>query len=283
MSDTLAFLGPHGSYAEQAALLYQPQAALVPQASVAEVAGAVERGLCPEGIVPIENSLQGSVTETLDLLIHDSDLFIRAEVVLPIAHCLLAREGTTTRDVRVVFSHPQALAQCRVFLSARLPSADLVASLSTSAGVQQMLVSGAPAAAIANERAAALYGAQVLARGIQDDPNNVTRFVVLGKSDHRPTGADKTSICFSFEADEPGLLYGVLGEFAQRGINLGKVESRPTRKSLGRYFFLIDMDGHREDPKVRDAIQGVRRRASMMKTFGSYPRHRTAVEPIPPP
>ena len=272
MTKRVAYMGPPGSFSERAAQKYDPQAERLPLVSFPAVADAVETGLADEGVVPIENSLAGSVIDTLDLLIHDSSLFIRNELTLIIEHCLLAVEGTTTADINVVYSHPQALAQCRSFLAKHLPEAELVASLSTSAAVEDMRQTGTSAAAIADERAAALYGAVVLAREIADRPNNLTRFVVLALTDHPPTGSDKTSLCFSFTDDAPGLLHAVLGEFAKRDINLARVESRPTRESLGRYFFLVDLEGHREDRLVREALEEVQRRVSMLKSFGSYPR-----------
>jgi prephenate dehydratase len=273
MTKRLAFLGPAGSYSEQASLDHEPEAALLPFASIPAVAAAVDSGHADEGVVPIENSLEGSVTEVLDVLIHESNLFIRHELVVPINHCLLAKPGTRTDDIKVIYSHPQALGQCRSFLGERFPGAALIASLSTSAAVQEMNDSEAVAAAIANARAATLYGAQTLAQDIQDTPNNLTRFVVLAPSDHPPTGSDKTSFCFEFDDDASGILYSVLGEFARRHINLAKIESRPTRRSLGRYVFLVDLEGHREDGVVREALEAVRAQVSMLKVFGSYPMH----------
>lgn len=273
MAKKIAFLGPAGTYAEQVTILYAPEATHLPYASIPAVATAVDSGLADEGVVPIENSLEGSVTFTLDLLIHDSSLSIRRELVLPIEHCLMGRPDTKTEDIKAVYSHPQALAQCRTFLVECLPEAQLVASLSTSGAVEEMQNSKVVAAAIANERSAELYGAEILARGVQDDPHNETRFVVLAATDNPPTGTDKTSICFNFEHDAPGILYEVLGEFTQRGINLTKIESRPTRQGLGRYIFLADLEGHRLDPAVSEALEGVKGQVSMFKIFGSYPRH----------
>ena len=274
--ERVAYLGPPGTFTEAAALQYAPQAELVPRPTVAAVAAAVGAGEAEEGVVAIENSLEGSVTDTLDLLIHDSSLHIRHELVLPVEHCLLARPGTTEEDVRLIYSHPQALAQCRQFLERRFPKAAAVAALSTAAAVEQLRNSSDSAVAIGTLRAAELYRMEVVARGIQDNPSNVTRFVVLGHTDYPATGDDKTSLCFSFDDDKPGLLYNVMREFAERNINLGKIESRPTRQSLGRYVFLIDLDGHREDPVVKEAIEGLRRLATTLKVFGSYPRYTEA-------
>ena len=271
MTTRLAYLGPAGSYAEQAAVDYDATARLVPFVSIPAVASAVRSGLADEGVVPIENSLEGSVTFTLDLLIGETDLFVRNELVIPIDHCLVVVAGTDMEAIRAVYSHPQALAQCRSFLDRCFPAAEQMASLSTSAAVEQMRSSDVPAAAIANRRAASLYDAQIIATGIQDRPNNQTRFVILAPSDHAPTGHDKTSICFSFTEDSPGMMYSVLYEIAKRQINMTKIESRPTGETLGRYIFLIDIEGHREDAIVKDALSEIRSQVSMFRVFGSYP------------
>ena len=176
MAKRLAFLGPAGTHTEQACLNYDPEAIRVPFASISRVAAAVESGLADEGMVPIENSLEGSVTPTLDLLIHESELFLRHELVLPIANCLVANDGTKIEDVTVVYSHPQALAQCHSFLANHLPNAAQVASMSTSAAVEQMQKRGRETAAISAKRASTLYSARILAQGIDDNPNNMTRF-----------------------------------------------------------------------------------------------------------
>ena len=272
MAKRIAFLGPVGTFTEEAALLHDPQGDLEAFPSIPAVALAVASGTVEEGVVPIENSLEGSVTHTLDILIQESRLSIRRELVLSIEHFLMAEPGTRAAEVQTVYSHPQALAQCRDFLERCFPKAQLVASLSTVAAVEDMKKSPTPAAAIAPRRAADLYGTEVLAQEIQDNTSNVTRFIILASTDHPPTGNDKTSLCFSFEADRPGILYKVMGEFAQRKINLAKVESRPTKQSLGQYIFLIDCQGHREDPLVKEAISAVISQTSMLKIFGSYPR-----------
>ena len=273
-SKRIAFLGPEGTFSEQACITFDPSATRVPFPSITSAAAAVDSGQADEAIVPIENSLEGAVTDTLDLLIHDSALFIRQELVLPIQHVLVAAPGTGSKDIRAIYSHPQALAQCRSFLSENYPGAELLASMSTAAAVGQVLERKGDAAAIANERASSIYGADVLARGIEDNRNNVTRFVVLATTDHSRTGADKTSLCFSFDEDAPGVLHAALGEFATRGINLEKIESRPTKESLGRYIFLVDLEGHREDTIVQQALSRVQDQVSGLKVFGSYPRYR---------
>ena len=272
MARSLAYFGPPGTYTEEAALLYDASADLQPFPTIAAVGLAVSSEMTDEGVVPIENSLEGSVTFTLDLLIRESRLSIYKEVILPINHYLMAKPGTRVADVQVVYSHPQSLAQCREFLERCFPNAQQMASLSNSTAVTDMKESDVPAVAIAPRRAAELYGAEIIGRNIQDASNNVTRFAVLSRQDHPPTGNDRTSICFSFDQDVPGLLYQSIGEFATRNINLVKVESRPNRQSLGEYIFLIDCEGHREDQLVGEALEALGRSASMLKVLGSYPR-----------
>lgn len=274
MSRRLAFLGPPGTFSEEAALRYDSQAQLVPFLSISAVAAAIDSGMADEGVVPIENSLEGSVPETLDVLIHDSRLSVRSEIVLPIEHLLLARAGTKPSDVKVISSMPQALAQCRGFIERCFPKAVLEAALSTAAAVEET-VDREDAAAIGNRRAAELYGAEVLAEGIQDRSSNVTRFVVLAREDHRPTGDDKTSLAFAFAVeDRPGLLVSALEEFSGRGINLSRIESRPSKERLGVYIFLADLDGHRTEQPLAESLERVRQKCSFFRVLGSYPRCR---------
>ena len=241
---------------------------------------ATEGGTADEAVVPIENSLEGPVTHTVDLLIHHTSLAIRGEVVLPIHHCLVTRPGAALDEVRVVYSHPQALAQCRGYLSDRFPDAEPVASLSTADAVRDMQGSAAGAAAVSSERAALVFGAEIADRNIEDVGTNKTRFVALAATDAPPTGRDKTSICFDFSEDAAGTLHGALGEIASRDLNMIKIESRPDRRSLGRYIFLVDVEGHREDRAVAAALDGIRRRAAMFRVLGSYGRAgRTAPQP----
>jgi prephenate dehydratase len=272
MSKRISFLGPLGTYTEEAATRYDPEATLVSCSTITASAQAVVSGEADEAVLPIENSLGGAIAETLDLLIHQADLQIRGEIVLPIHHCIMAKYDTNPSDVTVVYSHPQSLAQCRGYLAKNYPNARLIASLSNSAAVGEMQASEETAAAIAGRRAAELYKANVLDLDIEDNPSNATRFVVMAHTDSQPTGTDKTSLCFDFDSDAPGTLVIALGEFANRGINLNKIESRPTRMGLGRYIFMVDIDGHRQDAKVVDALDALRGLASMLKVLGSYPR-----------
>lgn len=273
--ERLAYLGPPGTFTEAAAIRYSPDAHHIPMASPFAIAKAVTSHMADEGIVAIENALEGAVPDTLDLLIHEPGLSIREEVILPIVQCLLVKPGTTIEQVDVIYSHPNALGQCRGFIERCFPKAHATAALSTAAAVEEAL-RDPRSAAIANLRAAELYGAEVLAESIQDSANNETRFVVLAQEDHQPTGDDKTSICFTFNEDKPGILVSVLQCFSSRGINLAKIESRPSKESLGRYFFLADLHGHRLDPPVKDALEEVAALSDRQrfKIFGSYPRFR---------
>ena len=272
MALTLGFLGPAGTYTEEACILYDPSAELRPYPTITSVGEAVAMGELVEGVVPIENSLEGSVNFALDLLISQPSLFIKGEVVVPIEHYLMAKPGTVPAEVAVVYSHPQALAQCRGYLEKKFPGAEFMASLSTALAVSDALGSAVPAAAIASRRASELNNVDILDRGIQDVTANVTRFAVLALSDHAPTGRDKTSMAFTFEMDTPGLLYRALGQFAERDINLFKVESRPTKQSLGEYIFLVDCAGHREESPMKEALAALSQPISMLRVLGSYPQ-----------
>ena len=272
MARTLGFLGPSGTYTEEACILYDSSAELRPYPTITGVGKAVVSGELEEGIVPIENSLEGSVTFTLDLLISQPSLFIKGEVVVPIEHYLMAKPGTVPSKIEVIYSHPQALAQCRTYLEENYPQAQQMASLSTASAVSDSFASTVPAAAIAPRRASELNEVDVLDQGIQDVASNVTRFAVLGLSDHAPTGKDKTSMAFTFEDDEPGLLYRVLREFEKRNINLFKIESRPTKQYLGEYIFLMDCGGHRQESPMKEALAALSEPISMLRVLGSYPR-----------
>jgi len=267
----LAYLGPPGTFSEEAASRYDASAELLPFATEAAVAAAVESGAADEGVLAIENSLEGSVTRTLDVLLHDSSLSIRHELVLPIEHCLIVRPGTKREQITSVHSHPQSLNQCRKYLEANFPNARQEASLSNAAAVEEILAIE-DGAAIGPARAAALHGAEVLERGVQDSPHNKTRFVAVAAEDAAPTGRDKTSVAFAVAHDQPGTLVDVLHEFSDRRINLTKIESRPSREELGIYIFLIDMEGHRSDAPVAEALAAVQSKASFFRILGSYPR-----------
>jgi prephenate dehydratase len=267
---SIGYLGPAGTNSEVAALRWGGGAACVPYATITAVARAVEAGEVALGVAPIENSLQGSVTETVDLLIEREGLAICGEIVLPIEHCLMVRPGTARGEITAIYSHPQSLGQCRHYLEAHFPEARQEASLSNAEAVATaMRTEGA--AAIGPGRAAEIYGAEILERHIEDAAVNKTRFVVLGREGAAPTGRDKTSLAFAVAHDRPGTLVSVLHEFADRQINMTKIESRPSGEELGVYIFLVDIDGHRDDAMVAQALAGVREQASFFKVFGSYP------------
>lgn len=269
----LGFLGPPGSFGEQAALRYDPNATRVPFDNHAEVLKALVANQVERIILPVENSLEGSVMENIDGILRAEELSICGEVVLPVEHFLIAAPGTDLRDVKVVMSHPQALGQCRAFLDeldAEQPLT-LEAAMSTAGAVEEA-VRTPGAAAIGSRRAAELYKGHILAANIADVRSNKTRFVVLDQTDAEPTGDDKTSVAFTTEHDRPGSLIEVLSELPKHGINLTKIESRPSRQELGVYVFLIDFQGHRLDSEVAEAIEAVKEHASYFRLLGSYPR-----------
>ena len=271
MASRVGYLGPPGTFGEQAAYTYDPQAEHVPLSSNAGVVDAVADGRVEEGVAPIENSLDGAVNETLDALIRNEGVFVRGEFVLAVEQNLVAAPGTRLDDIVIVMSHPSALGQCTGFLQRTLPNARLEAALSTAAAVQDA-VKQRGAAGIGTRRAAELAGGEIIAAGIQDVANNKTRFLVLAQSDAAPSGDDKTSIAFTVAHDRPGTLLGVLQELASRGINLTRIESRPSREDIGIYVFLIDFQGHRQDAAVAEAIAAVQTRAHYFRLLGSYPR-----------
>lgn len=273
--DTIAYLGPPGSFSEEAALAWaggRPATGLLPLASIPAVVTAIETGAATVGVLPIENLLEGSVNYTLDLLIHETSLQIGGEIVIPIRQCLVARPGVRLTDIKVLYAHPQSLGQCRKFVERCLPGVATVASLSNSAAPSEALAADGPAAAISTTRAAELTGTEILARDIADNLSNVTRFIALARADAAPTGDDKTSFCFGFAEDRAGTLVGALLELAEEQINMTKLESRPSKAVLGQYIFLVDVNGHREDAHVARALARIRAQTGMFKVFGSYPR-----------
>jgi prephenate dehydratase len=274
-SMTTAFLGPRGTFSEDAALEYAgADANLVAFTSFPALVSAVETGLADAAVLPIENSIEGSVSATLDLLIHETTLKIAAEAVLQVRHFLVTVPGAELGSIRQVASHPQAFGQCRRFLERCLPGVEQVASLSTAGAIEEVVKSGdGSRAAIGPLRATELYGGSILAHDIQDNRANVTRFVILRLEDSAPTGDDKTSIGFTVRANVPGALHAVLGELAKENLQMTKIESRPNKSWLGEYVFLIDLEGHAADPPVARALGRIQESCDMMKVFGSYPRY----------
>jgi len=269
----IAFLGPIGTYTDEASYLYAPSAERVPFASLGLVMSALEEGNVDEAVVPIENSLGGTVIEVVDFLIASEKSQIKGEFLLPIDHCLITRPGVKLSDIRVVVSKQEALTQCRQFLARELRFAEQVPATSTALAVVDLKEADDRTAAIGPRRAAELAGLPVLAHGIQDRKNNVTRFAVLASSSMPPSGSDKTTIAFDFDKpDAPGLVYGAMRPFADRGINLTKIESRPTGTGMGNYIFLLDLEGHIDEPHVQQAITELQGHTSTFKVLGAYPR-----------
>jgi len=271
----VAFLGPAGTFTEEA-LLSQPdlaEAELVPLPSFPDVLRATADGDADYGFVALENSIEGTVRLVMDLLVFEHDLLIQREVVLPIRQNLLAPPGVALGDVRRVVSFPDALAQCRDFFERKLPGAEIVAANSTAEAVQ-MVASERPegTAALGTSLAAKLYGLEVIAGDVEDSEENTTRFVLVAREAIPPiTGHDKTSIVCFQHADRPGSLHAILGQFTARNINLTRLASRPTKKALGEYCFIIDLEGHVDDEIVADCLRDLHAQLKNVKFLGSYP------------
>ncbi|MGH3168821.1 MAG: prephenate dehydratase [Trebonia sp.] len=271
-----AYLGPEGTFTEAAvaSLGLPDEAAPVPYATIGAALTAVRTGEAERGVVPMESSVEGIVTATVDDLASGKDLAIHGETRLPIAFALLATTGTGLADVRCVGGHPQAEAQCRRWLRTRLPGAEWV-SLASNAEAARQVAEGRLDAALAGEFAAAKYGLNVLVPDVHDNGNAVTRFVVVAPDScdmPSPTGSDRTSVAAFLRDDHPGALMEILTEFTVRGINLTTIQSRPTGDALGSYFFFIDCEGHIHDARVGEALTGLRRVCADVRFLGSYPR-----------
>jgi len=267
----VAFLGPQGTFTHAAAMQqFGFSAQLVPQKSIPAVFDEVLRGRAPYGVVPVENSTEGVVSHTLDMFM-ESDLQISSEILLGISHFLLSRTGRM-EDIRKVVSHPQPLAQCRKWLEENLPDVPLV-DVGSTALAAQMVLEDESAAAIASEMAASLYGLQVVKERIEDNPNNFTRFLVIGQKSPERSDRDKTSLMFSIK-DQPGILYRMLEPFSKRAINLTKIESRPMKKKAWEYVFFLDIEGHIGEKPVADAVAELKDYCQFLKVLGSYPRAR---------
>jgi prephenate dehydratase len=268
-----AYLGPPGTFSEEAVATSELEP--VPLGTVHEVVLAVQEGRTERGVVPIESASEGSVDATLDALARDApDVTIVGEVVLPVRHALIVHEDLPPGDIKVVVSHPQALAQCAGFLRRELPEARAVAWTSTAEAVRAAIAHVAERwAAIGSPRAAALYGGRVVRDGIEDISDNVTRFVWLARAGAPVDGvAGKTSLVFSGTgAGAPGWLVRCLSEFAFRGVNLTRIESRPRQDRLGDYLFFVDLEGAADDDPVAGAIEGLRSHCDTVRVLGSYP------------
>lgn len=275
------YLGPEGTFTE-AALRTLPEAAtreLLPMVSVPAALDAVRNGEAAAALVPIENSVEGGVTATLDELASGRPLTIYREVLLPIAFALLVRPGTPLESIKTVTGHPVAQPQVRNWMGSHLPDA-LWESAASNADGARLVQEGRYDAAFAGEFAAATYGLEPLVTDIHDADNAATRFVLVGRPARpaAPTGADKTSVVFWLRDDHPGALLEVLQEYASRGVNMMRIESRPTGEGIGRYCFSVDCEGHLQDRRVGDVLMGLKRACERVRYLGSYPR----ADEVPP-
>ncbi|MGH9924828.1 MAG: prephenate dehydratase [Nitrososphaeraceae archaeon] len=265
----VAFQGEKGAYSELAVIQFFPNSTPIPARSFQEVIETLLSGLSDYAVVPIENSIEGSVNEVYDLLLQ-SDLFVIGETYQRIHHCLIAIKGTDRGSLKEVYSHPQALAQCRHYLNEK--KLDPVPVYDTAGAVKMIkLGQNKSAAAIGSKRAAEIYGMEILDVGIEDSKNNFTRFYILSRdpTDTKPSGNDGTSIIFSVK-HAPGSLVNILSEFARREINLTKIESRPTKKTPWEYNFFTDFEGHVLDARIRDVLRVIEPKTAFVKILGSY-------------
>lgn len=267
----VGFLGPEGTYSQEVARkLFGDTAVLLPYPSIDAVIRAVAAGEIHECVVPIENSLEGSVNVTLDTLAHEVELLIAGEIVMPVRHNLLVREAG--RAIKLILSHPQALAQCRRTLARLFPSAGYLAVESTAEAARRVAEGEAGLAAIGSRNAADLYGLDIAAADIQDTTSNSTRFVTLRvrPAEEITSGRWKTSIVCQIDGSRPGSLYRILAEFAEREVNLTKIESRPARTGLGAYLFFLDMEGGSGEGRIREVLAAVEAKSVWFKNLGSY-------------
>jgi chorismate mutase / prephenate dehydratase len=267
---TVAYLGPQGTFSERATLKHFGLAAeAMPTASIDEVFRSVESGSADFGVVPVENSTEGAVGRSLDLM-PQTPMKVCGEVIVRIHHNLMAKVAPKDlADIRRVFSHGQSLGQCHEWLNANLPHAERIA-VASNAEAARRAADEPGSAAVAGEMAAEHYGLAILHANIEDEPNNTTRFLILGDYQPKPSGRDKTSLVLSAR-NRAGAVYEMLTPFAKRGVSMTKFESRPSRVAVWDYLFFVDIEGHREDPQVAEALEEVGRIAGYIKVLGSYP------------
>ncbi len=265
----VAYFGPAGSFTNLAAIKqFGRSTELIPEGYISKVFQSVEQQQADYGVVPIENSTEGIVGATLDGFI-DSPLNIAGEITLPVSHHLMGR-GASVKSIRRIYSFPQATAQCRGWLEQNMANVPLMEAESTARAAERAGEDD-EAAAIASEYAAEVYGLKILKRNIEDNPNNMTRFWVIGRKSPKHSGHDKTSVLFSVK-DEVGILYRMLEPFYRNRINLSKIESRPLKKKAWEYIFFLDMDGHIQDKKIREAVRSLEKKCRFLKVLGSYPK-----------
>jgi prephenate dehydratase len=280
----VGYFGPEGTFTHEALIdaTAGRELDLVPFATIYDTVMAVHHGDVERALVPIENSLEGSVNATLDALAMETeDVAIVGEVIHPISHCLIARTRLELDQIEVVVSHPQATAQCARFIRTRLPQARVLAGSSTAEAVQIVAEHDGAWAALGNRLAAERYGCEVLRAGVEDVPENETRFVWLGPvgaapgapgSAEQPRGPWKTAVVFwGLGSEAPGWLVRCLSEFATRDVNLTRIESRPRKQGLGRYMFFADLEGHEREPHVAEALAALRSHVEVLRALGSFP------------
>lgn len=265
----VAYLGPEGTFTQAAALKHFGHSVkTLAKSTIDEVFREVEAGACHYGVVPVENSTEGVVNHTLDCFL-TSPLKIAGEVTVRIHHCLMGNQAELSA-LRCIYSHQQSLAQCRKWLDANLPGVERIA-VSSNAEAARLCAQQSGSAAIASREAAEIYGLSLLSENIEDQPDNTTRFLVIGPEDVAQSGDDKTSLLVS-ASNMPGALYSLLKPFADDNISLSRIESRPSRREVWEYVFFIDVDGHRNDPVLITVLQRLQQEASLFKLLGSYPR-----------
>lgn len=263
----VAYLGPEATFTHLAALKrFGSQVKYLAANSISDVFSEVEKGYADYGVVPIENSIEGAVSHTLDMLV-DSDLKICAQVILDVAHNLLA--SCPKGKIKHVYSNPQVFGQCRLWLQKNLPAADMI-EVSSTTRAAQIAAKNKNSACIASFLAAKVYHLRVIAADIEDSPHNITRFLVIGRNEVSATGSDRTSIMFSIK-DKVGALHEMLLPFKKYSINLTKIESRPSKKKAWDYYFFVDLEGHWKNPRINKALSELERKCTFLKILGSYP------------
>jgi len=270
---SIGYLGPNGTFSEQAAFSYfnkdKEKYYFIPFSTIQDLIQAVDKGEISNGVVPIENSIEGAVNITIDMLTFESELKIQAEIEIPIKHCLIGYEDFSYNQIQEVLSHAQAIAQCRGYLHKNLAHANIVFTDSTAEAVRIISQKKEAKAAIGTSFAANFYGLSILDTNIQDQENNKTRFVVIGKENGKKARRCKTTIVFSTE-NKPGELYKILNIFALWDINMTRILSRPSKTDPGAMYFFVDLEGHEEDEDLRDALTMIKRKTSFYKSLGSY-------------
>jgi prephenate dehydratase len=276
LSLKIGYLGPKGTFSHEAANKYingNDIYILCDFNSINDILYAVQNGEIDEAIVPIENSLEGAINATLDMMAFEVDHKIKSELIIPIVENLLVKKGTKIDDIKSILSHPQPLGQCRKYINTKFPDAYTKVTNSTAGAAEEVASANGDCAAIGTFVAAQVYGLDILEKGIQDGDNNLTRFVIISAGEcAKRTGRDKTSIVFSTD-NKPGSLYRILDIFNLWDINMTRIESRPSKDKLGMYIFFIDIMGHKDDDDVKDALTMIKKKTSFFKLLGSYPEY----------